>query len=109
MAARVCFVRWPGASRRGSGLLLLECLLQAQKTVYLMLSPAAQIVLAQETDLKVPGTPAEQEKYFSARYRAREGQLRVFGPNAWCSPPASGSQAPRAIVGCPRPRGALAR
>ena len=73
-----------------------------------MLSPAAQIVLAQETEIKVPGTPAEQEKFFSARYRARDGQLRVFGPQAWFSPPASGSNAPRAMVVCPCTSGTLA-
>lgn len=97
-----------GASGAVYGLRLLECLLQAQKTVYLMLSPAAQIVLAQETDLKVPGAPAEQEKYFSARYRAHAGQLKAFGPNAWFSPPASGSNAPRAMVVCPCTSGSLA-
>jgi 4-hydroxy-3-polyprenylbenzoate decarboxylase len=97
-----------GASGAVYGLRLLECLLAAQKTVYLMLSPAAQIVLAQETDLKLPGPVAEQEKYFSARYRARDGQLQVFGPNAWFSPPASGSNAPQAMVVCPCTSGALA-
>lgn len=97
-----------GASGAAYGLRLLECLLGAQKSVHLMLSPAAQIVLAQETDLKVPGTPDAQEKYFSERYRARPGQLRVFGPNAWFSPPASGSNAPAAMVVCPCTSGALA-
>lgn len=97
-----------GASGAAYGLRLLECLLGAQKTVHLMLSPAAQIVLAQETDLKVPGTPDAQEKYFAERYRAHPGQLRVFGPNAWFSPPASGSNAPAAMVVCPCTSGALA-
>lgn len=97
-----------GASGAAYGLRLLECLIEKQQTVYLMLSPAAQIVLAQETDLKVPGTPAEQEKFFSDKYRARPGQLRVFGPQAWFSPPASGSNAPRAMVVCPCTSGALA-
>jgi len=97
-----------GASGAAYGLRLLECLLGAQKTVHLMLSPAAQIVLAQETDLKVPGTPDAQEKYFAGLYRASPGQLRVFGPNAWFSPPASGSNAPAAMVVCPCTSGALA-
>jgi 4-hydroxy-3-polyprenylbenzoate decarboxylase len=97
-----------GASGAAYGLRLLECLIEKQETVYLMLSPAAQIVLAQETELKVPGTPAEQEKFFSARTRAAPGQLRVFGPQAWFSPPASGSNAPRAMVICPCTSGTLA-
>lgn len=97
-----------GASGAAYGLRLLECLIERQKKVYLMLSPAAQIVLAQETDLKVPGTPGEQEKYFGDRYRARAGQLKVYGPNAWFSPPASGSNAPAAMVVCPCSSGTLA-
>jgi 4-hydroxy-3-polyprenylbenzoate decarboxylase len=97
-----------GASGAAYGLRLLECLIEKQETVYLMLSPAAQIVLAQETELKVPGMPAEQEKFFSARTRAAPGQLRVFGPQAWFSPPASGSNAPRAMVICPCTSGTLA-
>jgi 4-hydroxy-3-polyprenylbenzoate decarboxylase len=96
-----------GASGAAYGLRLLECLIEKQETVYLMLSPAAQIVLAQETDLKVPGAPAEQEKYFSERTHAAPGQLRVFGPQAWFSPPASGSNAPRAMVICPCTSGTL--
>jgi 4-hydroxy-3-polyprenylbenzoate decarboxylase len=97
-----------GASGAAYGLRLLECLIEAKQHVYLMLSPAAQIVLAQETDLKVPGTPAGQESFFGERYRAQPGQLRVFGPQAWFSPPASGSNAPRAMVVCPCTSGTLA-
>lgn len=96
-----------GASGAAYGLRLLECLIEKQQTVYLMLSPAAQIVLAQEAGLKVPGTPAEQEQFFREKYRAREGRLRVFGPQAWFSPPASGSNAPRAMVVCPCTSGTL--
>jgi 4-hydroxy-3-polyprenylbenzoate decarboxylase len=97
-----------GASGAAYGLRLLDCLIAAQQTVYLMLSPAAQVVLAQETDLQVPGTPAEQEKFFTARSAAAPGQLRVFGPQAWFSPPASGSNPPRAMVVCPCTSGTLA-
>ena len=97
-----------GASGIAYGLRLLDCLIEKQQTVYLTLSPAAQIVLAQETDLQVPGTPGEQEKFFSAKYCARASQLRVFGPQAWFSPPASGSNAPRAVVVCPCTSGTLA-
>ena len=97
-----------GASGAAYGLRLLDCLISAGQTVYLMLSPAAQIVLAQETDLRVPGTPAEQEKFFAAQFHAAAGQLRVFGPNAWFSPPASGSNPPAAMVVCPCTSGTLA-
>lgn len=107
MSRDVIALAFTGASGAAYGLRLLECLIEKQQTVYLMLSPAAQIVLAQETELQVPGTPAEQEQFFRAQYRAREGQLRVFGPQAWFSPPASGSNAPRAMVVCPCTSGTL--
>lgn len=97
-----------GASGAAYGLRLLECLIAAGKPVQLMLSPAAQVVLATETDLKVPGAPAEQEKFFREKYGARADQLHVYGPNAWFSPPASGSNAPAAMVVCPCTSGALA-
>jgi 4-hydroxy-3-polyprenylbenzoate decarboxylase len=97
-----------GASGAAYGLRLLDCLIERQQTVYLMLSPAAQIVLAHETDLKLPGTPAEQEQFFAARSGARAGQLKVFGPQAWFAPPASGSNAPAAMVVCPCTSGTLA-
>jgi 4-hydroxy-3-polyprenylbenzoate decarboxylase len=108
MSSEAIALAMTGASGAAYGLRLLECLIAKQQTVYLMLSPAAQIVLAQETRLKVPGTPAEQEKFFSEKYRAPAGQLRVFGPQAWFSPPASGSNAPRAMVICPCTSGTLA-
>ena len=108
MSADAIALAMTGASGAAYGLRLLELLIGAGQSVYLMLSPAAQIVLAQETDLKVPGTAAEQESFFSARYGARAGQLRAFGPQAWFAPPASGSNAPRAMVVCPCTSGALA-
>jgi len=108
MSREAIALAFTGASGVAYGLRLLECLLQAQQTVFLMLSPAAQIVLGQETDLKVPGTPAEQERFFGDRYGAAPGQLRVFGPQAWFAPPASGSNAPRAMVVCPCTSGTLA-
>jgi len=108
MSREAIALAFTGASGMAYGLRLLECLIERQQTVCLMVSPAAQIVLAQETDLRVPGTPAEQEKFFSEHYRSGPGQLRVFGPQAWFSPPASGSNAPRAMVICPCTSGTLA-
>lgn len=108
MSSEAIALALTGASGAAYGLRLLECLIGAKKTVYLMLSPAAQIVLTQETDLKVPGSPAEQEKFFRQRTGAAAGQLQVFGPQAWFSPPASGSNPPRAMVICPCTSGTLA-
>ena len=47
-----------GASGAQYGLRLLQCLLASQCEVLLMVSSAAQVVLATETDLKVPSATA---------------------------------------------------
>lgn len=90
-----------GASGAPYGLRLLETLLQAGKTVYLMVSAPAQVVLATETDLDVPGRPEAMQAYLSERFGAAPDQLQVFGREQWMAPVASGSNAPRSMVICP--------
>jgi 4-hydroxy-3-polyprenylbenzoate decarboxylase len=97
-----------GASGVAYGLRLLECLLHAGESVQLMVSQPAQVVMAMETDLKMPGAPREMERFFRDLYGAGEGQLRVFGKDQWTAPVASGSSAPRAMVVCPCTSGTLA-
>ncbi|MGD9000969.1 MAG: flavin prenyltransferase UbiX [Granulosicoccaceae bacterium] len=97
-----------GASGAPYGLRLLEQLLKAGVRVYLMVSKPAQVVLAMETDLEVPGSTAEMQAFFAARYGARDGQLTVFGREQWTAPVASGSGAPEAMVICPCTTGTLA-
>ena len=90
-----------GASGAQYGLRLLQCLLAAQRNVSLVLSRPAQMVIGLETAEKLPGRPAEIERYLSERHGAATGQLRVFGPEEWTAPLASGSNPPRAMVVCP--------
>ena len=90
-----------GASGAPYGLRLLECLLEAGRNVYLMVSAPAQVVLATETELQVPGRPEAMQAFFAERYGARPGQLQVFGRDQWMAPVASGSNAPRSMVVCP--------
>lgn len=97
-----------GASGIQYGLRLLECLLQADRRVYLMVSQAAQVVVNMETDLRLPGQPGEMEKYLGAHFSARPGQLQVFGRQQWTAPVASGSSLPGAMVICPCTTGTLA-
>jgi 4-hydroxy-3-polyprenylbenzoate decarboxylase len=97
-----------GASGAPYGLRLLECLLQAQRRVYLMVSAPAQVVFAAETDLRVPGRAEEMAAFFTARYGAARNQLQVFGRDEWMAPVASGSNAPAAMVVCPCSTGTLA-
>jgi 4-hydroxy-3-polyprenylbenzoate decarboxylase len=90
-----------GASGAQYGLRLLECLLQADVQIYLMISAPAQIVIATETDITLPGRPDEQQTFLCERYKAKPDQLRVFGRDQWMSPVASGSNNARAMVICP--------
>ncbi|MEY3976722.1 MAG: hypothetical protein RLZZ33_1777 [Pseudomonadota bacterium] len=98
---RIVTVGMTGASGTQYGLRLVECLIQADYRVFLMFTKAAQIVVGSETDCKLPGRTAEQTRYLSQLFNAREGQLRVFGDEEWTSPVASGSGAPRQMVVCP--------
>jgi 4-hydroxy-3-polyprenylbenzoate decarboxylase len=101
-------VAFTGASGIQYGLRLLECLLGARRTVYLMVSQAAQVVTNMETDLKLPGRPEEMQGYLADHFGAATGQLQVFGRQQWTAPVASGSNPPAAVVICPCTTGTLA-
>ncbi len=96
-----------GASGACYGLRLLECLIQAGQQVFLMVSQAAHVVIATETDLKLKSRPAELQQQLSHHFGATEGQLQVFGKEQWMAPVASGSNAPQAMVVCPCSTGTL--
>lgn len=96
-----------GASGSAYGLRLLECLLQADCRVYLMISKAAQVVLSLESELSVPAQPSAAEAMLSERFAVTPGQLRVFGREQWTAPVASGSNAPAAMVIAPCSTGTL--
>lgn len=107
MAPRSVSLAITGASGAAYALRLLECLLKADVTVYLMLSQPGQIVISMETDLKLPGRAAEIQRYLSDHYQARPGQLLVFGRDQWTAPVASGTGAADAMVICPCTTGTL--
>ena len=98
---RIVTLGMTGASGAQYGLRLIECLVQADYTVYVMFTKAAQIVVGSETDCKLPGRTGEQTRHLCALFKAREGQIRVFGDEEWTSPVASGSGAPHRMVVCP--------
>ena len=97
-----------GASGAAYALRLLEILLQLEQRVDLMVSAPGQIVIDMETGLKLPGQTGGIQRVLAEKYRAAEGQLRVFGREEWTAPVASGSSAPRAMVVCPCTTGTLA-
>lgn len=105
---RTVAVALTGASGIQYGLRLIECLIQADCRVYVLMSKPARIVMGMDTDLPVPSRTAEVQKQFSTRYRAAEGQLLAFGQEEWTAPVASGSGVPDAMVVCPCTTGTLA-
>ena len=86
-----------GASGAAYGLRLLEVLLKAQRPVYLLVSKAAQLVLAMETPLEVPARPAEMQRFFCDRFGVDTGLLTVFSREDWTAPIASGSHRARPL------------
>ncbi|HTS22949.1 MAG TPA: flavin prenyltransferase UbiX [Casimicrobiaceae bacterium] len=98
---RTISLAFTGASGLPYGLRLLECLLAAQARVYLLYSPAAQVVARQELDLTLPTQPHAAASFFAERYGARPGQLTVFGREDWLAPIASGSNPADAMAICP--------
>jgi len=96
-----------GASGAQYGLRLLELLVAAQHQVYVLISKAAQMVIATETDVVLPAHSNKLEAALADRYGAAANQIRVFGKEDWTAPVASGSNAPRAMVVCPCSTGTL--
>src|SRR2546427_9951766 len=99
--ARTITLAFTGASGLPYGLRLLECLIAAQARIYLVYSPAAQMVARHELELVLPTQPHAAAAFFAERYHAKAGQLTVFGREDWLSPIASGSNPADAMAICP--------
>ena len=54
-----------GASGAPYALRLLQCLVAAKRPVYVMVSKAAQVVFATETQVKLPGTPEKMQAHLT--------------------------------------------
>jgi 4-hydroxy-3-polyprenylbenzoate decarboxylase len=97
-----------GASGAAYGLRLLEVLLKAGQPVYLLVSKAAQMVLAMETPLEIPVRPADMQQFFSDHFKIDASLLTVFSREDWTAPIASGSHRAQHMVVCPCTTGTLA-
>jgi len=109
-----------GASGGPYALRLLECLLQAGRRVNVVVSDAGRLVMASESDLKLPAKPAEQQRLLLQRLQGDRqsqgqsrnepfpGELHCYALNDWMAPMASGSNPGRAMVICPCTMGTLA-
>ena len=98
-----------GASGALYALRLLSCLVQAGCQVNMLVSAAAQVVLATETDWQLPSDKQAQAAYLTQRVGAQEGQIRVYGKQQWMAPVASGSGAGAGdvMLVCPCSTGSL--
>jgi flavin prenyltransferase len=96
-----------GASGAAYGIRLLECLLQARRRVYFLISDAARTVVKMELGVELPTDAAELERFLSQRCKAQSGQLRVFGSMDWLAPPASGTGGKIPMVICPASGGVI--
>ena len=105
---RTVAVAMTGASGIQYALRLIDCLVQADCQVYVLMSKPARIVMGMDTDIPVPARTATVERDFAERYGARPGQLQAFGQEQWTAPVASGSGAPDAMVVTPCTTGTLA-
>ncbi|MDV6319889.1 flavin prenyltransferase UbiX [Chromohalobacter sp. HP20-39] len=96
-----------GASGAQYGLRLIDCLVAARHQVLVLISKAAQMVIATETDVSLPSNPERLSVALTERSGAAPGQIRCFGREDWMAPVASGSGAPSAMVICPCSTGTL--
>lgn len=96
-----------GASGAQYGLRLIEVLVAAQHEVWVMISKAAHMVIATETDVRLPAQPERLAEALQERTGAAAGQIRCFGREDWMAPVASGSGAASAMVICPCSTGSL--
>lgn len=96
-----------GASGAQYGLRLLQCLVANGCRVNVMVSKAAQVVIATETEFRLPGSKPAMVEAFTDYAQAKPGQVQVFGREEWFSPPASGSGEKAPLVICPCSTGTL--
>ncbi|MFY9179670.1 MAG: flavin prenyltransferase UbiX [Venatoribacter sp.] len=106
MNNRIC-IAITGASGSLYALRLIEVLLQAGRDVDVLISKAAQLVLAMEVNMAIPPKPQAQAEFLRSHFKVGEERLRVYGREDWLSPWASGSAIGEAVVVCPCSTGTL--
>lgn len=97
-----------GASGLPYALRLLQCLVNAQCKVYLILSDATREVARVEMGYELPEDPKALHEVLAKELNIPHDGFRVLGNRDWLSAPASGSGAPPQMVVCPCSMGTLA-
>jgi len=96
-----------GASGVQYGIRLIDCLVALGCEVSVMVSKAAQVVIATETQETFPSASDKLQAYLIDRFNAKPWQIKVYGRENWMAPVASGSGAPHKMVVCPCSTGTL--
>lgn len=96
-----------GASGSAYALRLGQVLLANDVAVDFIISKAALLVLATETDVTLPAKPQAQQKALQEYYDCADDKIRVYGREDWMAPWASGSGQPGPMVVCPCSTGTL--
>lgn len=107
MAQQRITLAFTGASGAPYGLRLLQCLLQADCEVFVLLSKAARVVIGMETELTLPAGTGKAAQALREWTGTERGTLVVCGLEQWTAPVASGSGAPASMVVCPCSSGTL--
>ena len=103
---RIC-IAMTGASGAPYALRLIEVLLKQGHAVDLLISKAAQLVLATETGLALGNNPRRQAQELQQHFQCQQDRLVVYGREDWMAPWASGSGQPGPVVVCPCSTGTL--
>ncbi len=96
-----------GASGVQYGIRLIECLVALNCEISVLISKAAHVVIATETQEKLPADTRRLHEALCQRFDAKPEQIKVYGRENWMSPVASGSGAPHKMVVCPCSTGTL--
>ena len=101
MLVEPIIVGMSGASGVRYGVRLVECLVQANRPVYLLLSKAARAVFHFEEKLSIPNEAKATAEFFAEHCQVSAELITVFDERDWGSPVASGSASPSNMVICP--------
>lgn len=107
ISRRPIIVGITGASGAAYGLRLVECLLKQEFEVALLVTKAAQLVVATETNYTLPAKPKLIAEYLTAQFDVKPDLLKVYDKEDWMSPAASGSAKMGPMVVCPCSMGTL--